>query len=106
MNSRLQTEERRYTRVQLPIPAEVSCDSHRCVRQSAHLKDISAGGAFLYLRLEPKLGVALRLNFTVPGIGSDIQISCEGRVVRVDAAKLGELSGIAVAFDRLNLGPW
>jgi hypothetical protein len=46
------------------------------------------------------------VNFTVPGIGTDVRISCEGRVVRVEAGKLGELSGIAIAFDRLNLGPW
>ena len=106
MIERGQAEERRYTRVHLPVPAEVSCDSHNCVRQSAHLRDISAGGAFLYVHLEPKVGAMLRMNFVVPGVGSDIRISCEGRVVRVESAKMGELSGIAVAFDRLNLGPW
>jgi len=47
----------------------------------------------------------VRVNFVVPGIGRDVQISCEGRVVRVEEAKMGDLCGIAVAFDRLNLGP-
>ena len=106
MNGEGQTQERRYVRVQLPIPAEVCCESRGCARQSAHLRDISAGGAFLYAQIEPKVGTVLRVDFTVPGIGTDVQISCEGRVVRVEAAKLGDLSGIAVAFDRLNLGPW
>ena len=105
MIERGQAEERRYTRVHLPVAAEVSCDLHRCVRQSAHLRDISAGGAFLYVHLEPKVGAVLRVDFVVPGIGSDVQISCEGRVVRVEQAKMGELSGVAVVFDRLSLGP-
>lgn len=106
MNTQPETQERRYTRVHLPIPAEVSFESIGKERHSAHLRDVSAGGAFLYANLQPTIGAVLLVNFTVPGIGTDVLISCEGRVVRVEADKLGELSGIAIAFDRLNLGPW
>jgi c-di-GMP-binding flagellar brake protein YcgR len=106
MNTQPETQERRYTRVQLPIPVEIFGESVAEVRRPAHLRDISAGGAFLYANLQPGIGAVLRVNFIVPGIGNDIQISCEGRVVRVEAGSLGELSGIAVAFDRLSLGPW
>jgi len=106
MNTQGQTQERRYTRVQLPIQAEVAGESSGHLRHSAHLRDISAGGAFFYAQIQPKIGTVLRVDFTVPGIGSDVHISCEGRVVRLETDKLGELSGIAVVFDRLNLGPW
>ena len=106
MNAQPETQERRYTRVQLPIPVELSGESVTDVQRSAHLRDISAGGAYLYAQIHPAIGDLLRVNFTVPGIGTDVQISCEGKVVRVEAANGGELSGIAVSFERLNLGPW
>lgn len=106
MNRPREAQERRYTRVQLPIQAEVAHVSPTFFREPAHLRDISAGGAFLYTQLKPEIGAVLHVNFTVPGIGSDLQVSCEGRVVRVEASQLGDLSGIAVAFDRLNLGSW
>ena len=106
MNMQPETQERRYTRVQLPIPVEVFGDSISDIHRSAHLRDISAGGAFLYSQFQPTIGEVLRVNFTVPGIGTDVQISCEGRVVRVEAATASELTGIAVSFERLNLGPW
>jgi hypothetical protein len=48
----------------------------------------------------------MRINFTVPVVGSEVQISCEGRVVRVEGQALGKQSGIAVEFSRLNLGSW
>ncbi|PYY02097.1 MAG: hypothetical protein DMG64_12645 [Acidobacteria bacterium] len=97
--------ERRYTRVQLPISAEVCGESGSHLPRPAHLRDISAGGAFFYAEFEPKVGTVLQVNFVVPGIGSDVQISCEGRVVRVETESIGAQIGIAVAFDRLNLGP-
>ncbi|PYY12794.1 MAG: hypothetical protein DMG61_15675 [Acidobacteria bacterium] len=105
MNVR-EVDARRYTRVQLPIQAEVSYVSPTFNHKPAHLRDISAGGAFLYTQLSPEVGAVLHLRFTVSGIASDLQVSCEGRVLRVLPAQLGELNGIAVAFDRLNLGSW
>ena len=104
MNTQSEAQERLYTRVHLPIPAEVSLESLGEERYAAHLRDISAGGAFLYANLKPKIGALLRVDFTVSGIGGNVQISCEGRVVRVEADKLGELSGIEMAFDHLHLG--
>ena len=97
-------EARRYTRVQLPIPAEVSCPLLRHFRQPAHLRDISAGGAFLYAQITPDVGTAIKIDFTVQVVGGDIQISCEGPVVRVEAQVLGEQSGLAIQFSRLDLG--
>jgi len=106
MNTQREAQERRYTRVQLPIKAEVSGVSSTVLSEAAHLRDICAGGAFFYARLQPISGTVVRIEFTVPGIASDLQVSAEGRVLRVETGKLGELNGIAVAFEWLNLGSW
>lgn len=101
-----QTEARRHPRVQLPIAAEVSCFSLSRFREPAGLRNVSAGGAFFYAHMVPAIGTVIKLNFSVQGTGagSEIQISCEGRVVRVEPRALGEESGLAVEFSRLNLG--
>jgi hypothetical protein len=99
-------ESRRHARVRLPIAAEVSCVSLLHFEQPAHLRDVSAGGVFFYAEVHPSLGAVMRINFTVPVVGSEVQISCEGRVVRLEGQALGTQSGIAVEFSRLNLGSW
>lgn len=100
------TEMRRFSRVQLPIPAEVSCVSLRSFRQPAHLRNISACGAFFFAQLNPNVGTSVKLDFTVKANGAEIQIACEGPIVRVEPQALGEQSGIAIEFSRLNLGSW
>jgi len=99
-------EARRHPRVQLPIAAEVSCFSLSRLREPANLRNVSAGGAFFYAHLVPAIGTVITLDFSVQGTGagSEIQISCEGRVVRVEPRALGEESGLAIEFSRLNLG--
>jgi hypothetical protein len=73
-------------------------------QEPAHLRDVSAGGAFFYAQVHPSVGAVMRIDFTVPVIGSEVQISCEGQVVRVEREALGQQSGIAVEFSRLNFG--
>ena len=48
----------------------------------------------------------MRIDFTVPVIGNEVQVSCEGPVVRIEEGVLGLQSGIAIEFTRLNLGSW
>jgi PilZ domain-containing protein len=100
------TEARRYSRVQLPVTAEVSCVPLGFFRHPASLRDVSAGGAFFYADISPQLGTVMKLDFSVPVIGSEVQISCEGPVVRVEEKALGEESGIAIEISNLNLGSW
>ena len=76
--------QRRHSRVQLPIPAEVSWMSQAQFRHAAHLRDVSAGGAFLYAQLSPSIGAEVRVDFSVPVVGSEVHISCEGKVVRIE----------------------
>jgi len=97
-------EARRHSRVQLPLTAEVSCLALARFRQPGHLRDVSAGGAFFYANMNPPLGTMMKLDFAVQVVGGDIQISCEGPVVRTEPRALGEQSGIAIQFSHLNLG--
>jgi hypothetical protein len=92
--------------VQLPIPVEVSCARLRCFREPAHLRDVSAGGAFLYASISPSVGTVMKLDFTVQVTGREVQISCEGPVVRLEPKSKGEQSGVAMEFYRFNLGSW
>ncbi|HEU5234939.1 MAG TPA: PilZ domain-containing protein [Terriglobales bacterium] len=100
------TEARRYSRVQLPVTAEVSCLPLGFFRHPASLRDVSAGGAYFYADISPQLGTVMKLDFSVPVVGSEVQISCEGPVVRVEKKALGEESGIAIEISNLNLGSW
>ena len=103
---RQQPDARRYSRVQLPIPVEVSCTPLRCFRQPAHLRNVSAGGAFLYSPVAPPVGTVMKLDFAVQVTGREVQISCEGPVVRVEPQSQGEQAGVAIEFSKLNLGAW
>ena len=100
------TDARRYSRVQLPVAAEVSCVPLGLFRHRASLRDVSAGGAYFYAQADPQLGTVMKVDFTVPVVGSEVQISCEGPVVRVDRQSLGQESGIAIEISHLNLGSW
>lgn len=97
------TYERRYSRVQLPVAAQVSCASLDLFHEPAHLRDVSAGGAFFYSDIDLEPGTTLRIEFAVTVIGSQVQITCEGSVVRVEPNALGEKTGIAMQFASLHL---
>jgi c-di-GMP-binding flagellar brake protein YcgR len=99
-------EARRYSRVQLPIEAEVSSMVLGQFRQRANLRDVSAGGAYFYANITPAIGTLMKVDFSVAVVGSEVQISCEGPVVRVEKQALGEQSGIAIEFSQLNMGSW
>ena len=103
MTSAQSAYERRYSRVQLPVAAEVSCEMLNRFHEPAHLRDISAGGAFFYADLDLQPGTAIRMDFVVPVAGAQVVVSSEGSVVRVEQRALGEKSGIAVQFASLHL---
>lgn len=103
MMSTQPAHERRYSRVRLPIAAEVSCHTLNRFREPAHLRDISAGGAFFYIDLEIPPGLTVRMDFLVPVAGTQVAVSSEGNVVRFEPRASGEQSGIAVQFASLHL---
>ncbi|MFL6440212.1 MAG: PilZ domain-containing protein [Terriglobales bacterium] len=97
---------RRHPRIRLLITAEVSCASVGKFRQPAYLHDVSAGGAFVYAELHPSLGMIIRVDFTIPVMGNDSQLSCEGSVVRVEPLAIGQQVGFAIEFAGANLAAW
>jgi hypothetical protein len=100
------TDARRHPRVQLPIPAEVSCVPLRHFRQAANLRNVSASGAFFYAPINPKIGTIVKLDFAVKTNGEELQISSEGSVVRIEPKALGEQNGVAIEITRLEFGSW
>lgn len=103
MESAEETRERRHSRVHLPVEAKISCQAVNQFHEPAHLRDVSAGGAFLYATLDLAPGMIVRVEFIVPVAGSRVQVSSEGSVVRVEPYALGGRSGIAVQFASLHL---
>jgi hypothetical protein len=67
---------------------------------------MSAGGAFVYAELRPSMGMIIRVDFTIPVMGSDSQVSCEGSVVRVEPLAIGQQVGFAIEFASANLSAW
>jgi hypothetical protein len=70
------------------------------------LHDMSAGGAFVYAELRPSMGMIIRVDFTIPVMGSDSQVSCEGSVVRVEPLAIGQQVGFAIEVASANLSAW
>ena len=103
MMSTQPAHERRYSRVRLPVAAEVSCHTLNRFREPAHLRDISAGGAFFYVDLGIPPGLTVRMDFVVPVAGTQVAVRSEGSVVRIEPGVLGGKSGIAVQFASLHL---
>jgi hypothetical protein len=67
---------------------------------------MSAGGAFVYAELRPSMGMIIRVDFTIPVMGSDSQVSCEGSVVRVEPLAIGQQVGFAIEVASANLSAW
>ena len=95
--------ERRYSRVQLPVAAKISCEALDRFEESAYLRDISAGGAFFYIDREIPPGSFVKMDFGVPVVGTNVIVRSEGTVVRVEEKALGEKKGVAVQFASLHL---
>jgi hypothetical protein len=70
------------------------------------LHDISAGGAFVYAELHPSMGMVIRIDFTIPVMENESQLSCEGSVVRVEPLAIGQQVGFAIEFAGASLASW
>ena len=103
MGSAQEARERRHSRVHLPVQAKLSCQATNHFEEPAHLRDVSAEGAFLYADLDVASGMIVRIDFVVPVVGREILVSSEGSVVRVQPNAQGEHSGIAVQFASVHL---
>jgi hypothetical protein len=89
-------EQRRQSRVQLPLSARVIDLNGKAEPHTAHLRDLNILGAFFYSDLQVAVGDAVRVALT-PSI-PDLNVNCEARVVRVEQSALNGLTGVAVQF--------
>ena len=89
-------EQRRQSRVQLPVSAQVYELNGKASPHTAHLRDLNILGAFFYSDLEVGIGDAVRVALT-PAV-PNLNVDCEAWVVRVEKSALNGLSGVAVEF--------
>jgi len=96
-------EQRRCSRVHLPIRAialfpDLGRDPH-----TALMRDMNMLGAFFYCMKKPGVGNKVKLNFSLPEQGEKTKIICEGVVVRVEESAEGAAIGVAIQFTRYQL---
>ena len=96
-------EQRRCSRVHLPIRAiaifpDLSREPH-----TALMRDMNMLGAFFYCMKKPTVGNKVKLNFSLPEQGEKTKITCEGIVLRVEESAQGAATGVAIQFTRYQL---
>lgn len=98
-------EQRRCSRVQVPVQAIAAFPKHGSGRKTAFLRDISMLGAFFYCKAHPKMGerVVLRFALTVHA-AQPLEMLCEGVIVRIEDHAVQEAAiGIAMQFTKYEV---
>jgi PilZ domain len=98
-------EARKVSRVHLTVPASISCPSIGCQDKLAIMRDLSTSGAFFYAEIDALEGSKVSLQFVLAAFGKNIQMVCDGIIVRVERFPRGAATGIAVEFDHCNMLP-
>lgn len=93
-------EERRCSRVRLPVQAIVAFPGLGMTALTAFLRDMNMLGVFFYCQQRPNVGHEVSLDFAPPGDGEQMRITCEGFVVRVEELAPGASIGVAAEFTR------
>ncbi|HWC16926.1 MAG TPA: PilZ domain-containing protein [Terriglobales bacterium] len=96
-------EQRRCSRVHLPIQATVVFKALGNQSHLAFLRDVNMFGAFCYCGLQPSVGDHARLIFELPDDGEQMRATCEGIVVRVEHSPPGAATGLAIEFLRYGV---
>lgn len=91
-------EQRRCSRVHLPIQSAVVFQELGTDPRLAFLRDLSMLGAFCYCSLSPTVGHHARLILELSENGQQMRASCEGIVVRVEKSAPGAATGVAIEF--------
>ncbi len=97
-------EQRRRVRIPLHVSAKVR---YAPAMQGEHLgliRDVSVGGLFFYSDFKPRVDSPVHLDFTVPMAGRNVQVTCDGTVVRVETSK-SKAIGVAVRMSNLDFLP-
>lgn len=96
-------EQRRCSRIHLPIRALATFPDLSFEPQAALLRDVNMLGAFFYSKQRPNLHSSVTLEFDLPEMDHPATVSCEGTVVRVEAYAPGAAIGVAIEFTRYDL---
>jgi hypothetical protein len=96
-------EQRKCSRVYLPIRATVAFPESGIDFDTALLRDMNMLGAFFYCKQRPSVGCLVNLDFDLPEDGDGVKVICEGRVVRVEEFTPGGAIGVATEFTRYEL---
>ncbi len=91
-------EQRRCSRVRLPIQATVVFRELNTEAKTAFLRDMNMLGAFCYCSRKPEVGHHVSLTFAFPDNGASMKATCEGVVVRVEEFAPGAAIGVAIEF--------
>lgn len=91
-------EQRRQSRVHLPVSAKVCRSSERSKADTriAYVRDANIRGAFFYCDLQVNVGDSLQVELAPAAAHHNV--NCEANVVRVEESALNGLTGIAVEF--------
>lgn len=96
-------EQRRCSRVHLPIRATVVFPDSSDERQTAFLRDVNMLGAFIYCKHKPSIGRTAKLDFALPEASGHARAICEGAIMRVEEFAPGAAIGVAIEFTRYEL---
>lgn len=91
-------EQRRCSRIHLPIQATVVFPELDTETHVAFLRDVNMLGAFCYCNLSPSVGQHAKLILELADDGQQMRASCEGAVVRVEKSAPGAATGVAIEF--------
>ncbi len=102
------SESRTGQRFPLRLPIRIASGSGK---RRAVTRDLSAAGVFIQAEPSLRVGAQVRFNITLPhellGAPRDVDVECEGRVVRVEKAPGGKRArvdqgrvGLACVIDR------
>ena len=96
-------EQRRCSRVHLPIRATAVFPASSAEPRVAFLRDVNMLGAFFYCRHKAFVSQTARLEFAFSDEGGEINAICEGTILRVEESAPGAAIGVAIEFTRYEL---
>jgi hypothetical protein len=101
--AKAQPEKRSTRRFSLDLPISVKFLDNGKRELSAHTRDVSSRGIFMFLDTEIEVGAPIEFVMTLPSeitLSEPIRVRCTGKVLRVD--KLAQEQGVAVAIDKYD----
>jgi PilZ domain len=93
-------QRRSSLRVQMAIPAGITCPDKSEPPHTALVRDVSFSGAFVYSDFAPEVASNIVIDFVFPVVERRMRVTCRGVVVRVEKSAKGGATGIAMLFHK------